>query len=105
MGMMKFSVPHTLSQEEAQKRLEALIAHWSQKYGIQHRWTGPTASVSGKVMGMNLDASVRVSGQSIDGETSDPGILLRGQAKKYLEERLRKYLDPARSVADLHKVD
>jgi hypothetical protein len=101
MGMLKFTVPHALSKDEARSRLEALLRYWADKYGVQQSWSGDTAQVNGKVMGIQMQASVAVQDRAVDGEASDPGLLLRGQARTYLEEKLRWFLDPARSLADL----
>jgi putative polyhydroxyalkanoate system protein len=101
MGMLKFMVPHTLSKEDARARMEALLRHWADKYGIQQSWSGDTAKVNGKVMGIQLAATLTVQDRAVEGEASDPGMLLRGQARKYLEEKLRSFLDAARTLADI----
>lgn len=101
MGMLKFQVSHRLSKEEAQARTEKLVQHWVDKYGISARWTGDEATFEGKVMGVSLTASLKVAAGSVGGEAKDPGMLLRGTAKKYLEEKFAAYLDPATKLADL----
>src|SRR5439155_24628167 len=92
MGMLKFEVPHTLSKDEAKKRVEALVGYWSKKYGVKAAWTGDSATLSGKAMGVSLDANLTVTDARVGGEASDPGILLRGQAKKYLTRKFGDYL-------------
>ena len=52
---------------------------------------------------MHLVASLRVSDTQVGGEASDPGMLLRGQAKKYLTEKFAHFLNPAIPLADLDK--
>jgi hypothetical protein len=44
-----------------------------------------------------------VEASRIAGEASDPGMLLRGQAKKYLERKFAEYLDSSRSLEQLIK--
>lgn len=105
MAMMKFEVPHSLSQAEAKKRVEQLLQYWGGKYGVKASWVGEAAQVSGKVMGINLDASFQVTDRSIQGEGTDPGMLLRGQAKSYLQKKFSAVLDPSRSSADLGNLD
>jgi hypothetical protein len=61
------------------------------------------AKLSGKVMGIHLDATLRVTDKTVGGEASDPGLLLRGQAKKYLTHKFETWLDPKRSVEELEK--
>jgi hypothetical protein len=103
MGMMKFEVPHSLPKEEAKKRIEALTRYW-QKHGITAQWSGDNASINGKVMGVQFDAKLAVTEKSVGGEGTDPGMLLRGTAKKYLEGKFQTFLDPKKSLADLDKV-
>ena len=102
MGMIDFQVPHTLPLAEAKKRMERLTTHWA-KHGIQSSWAGDVAKLSGKVMGVHLDATLRVTDRMVGGEATDPGLLLRGQAKKYLTHKFATWLDPTRSVEDLEK--
>jgi hypothetical protein len=58
---------------------------------------------SGKVMGIALEGTMRVLDGKISGEATDPGMLLRGQAKKYVERKFAEYLDPKKSLADLKR--
>ncbi len=103
MGMLKFEVPHTLPKDEAKKRMELLTRHW-QKHGISAQWTGDAATLTGKVMGVKFDANLAVTERTVGGEGTDPGMLLRGTAKKYLEGKFSSFLDPSKSLADLEKV-
>lgn len=103
MGMIKLDFPHTLSAEEARKRVEALLAYWARKYGIRATWAGEKATMAGKAMGFAFDGWLQVNPSVVGGEASDPGMLLRGQAKKYLERKLGEYLDPKRALADILK--
>ena len=105
MAMMKFEVPHSLSQPEARKRVEQLLKYWGGKYGVQASWAGEAAKVTGKVMGINLDASFQVTDRAVEGEGTDPGMLLRGQAKSYLQKKFSAVLDPSKSAADLNNLD
>ena len=100
MGTMKFEVAHALPKADARARIEALTRYWT-KHGIKSSWAGDGAALSGKIMGLQFDAALRVTEKSVGGEGTDPGMLLRGQAKKYLEKKFSAYLDPARSLAEL----
>ena len=97
---MEFHVPHSLPRAEARARMEKLTVAWS-RHGVQSTWQGDEAHLDGRVMGMHLVATLRVTDTQVGGEATDPGMLLRGQAKKYLTEKFARYLDPATPLADL----
>jgi hypothetical protein len=102
MGNMKFEVSHSLPKEEARKRIEKLTQYWV-KHGINSSWAGDSATLTGKVMGVQFDAKLAVTDKSVGGEGTDPGMLLRGTAKKYLEGKFATFLDPSKSLSDLDK--
>jgi hypothetical protein len=99
MGMLTFHVPNTLPVEEAKTRVEALLSYWQRKYGVQAVWSGTSATLTGKAMGFSFDGSVEVLAAKIAGNASDPGMLLRGQAQKYLTRKFAEYLNPAQALA------
>ncbi|HEX8825964.1 MAG TPA: polyhydroxyalkanoic acid system family protein [Archangium sp.] len=103
MGTMKFEIPHTLSKDDARKRVEQLLKYWMDKYGVKADWSGDGAKVIGKVMGINLDANFTITDGAIQGEGTDPGMLLRGQAKSYIQKKFSTVLDPSKSISDLDK--
>jgi hypothetical protein len=101
MGMMKFEVPHSLPRDEAKKRVQQLLEHWTSKYGVKSDWKGDGAKVTGRVMGIQLDATFQITDSAVAGEGTDPGLLLRGQAKTYLQKKFGAVLDPSKSLADI----
>jgi hypothetical protein len=101
MGTMKFEVSHSLPKDEAKKRVEQLLHYWGTKYGVKADWSGDGAKLNGKVMGINLDASFVITDKAVQGEGTDPGMLLRGQAKAYLQKKFATVLDPSKSLADV----
>jgi hypothetical protein len=103
MGMLKFEVPHALAKDEAKKRIEALLAYWARKYGVKSQWTGDGAKLNGKAMGITIDATLQVAEGKVGGESTDPGMLLRGQAQKYLTRKFADFLDPKKSLGELEK--
>jgi|CXWL01.1.fsa_nt_gi hypothetical protein len=105
MGMLKFEVPHTLSVEEAKKRVEALLSAWNRKYGVKATWTGETAKLEGAAMGVSVNGHLTVFAGKVGGESTDPGMLLRGQAQKYLTRKFGEYLDPTKSLDAVTKAD
>jgi hypothetical protein len=56
---------------------------------------------AGKAMGITIDGHLTVHAQKVAGEASDPGMLLRGQAQKYLTNKFGEYLDPKKSLKDV----
>ena len=101
MGMIKFEVPHGLSKDDAKKRVEQLVDYWKRKYGVAVSWAGDAAKLSGKVMGISIDADLQISDKKVGGEATDPGLLLRGQAKSYLTRKFQAYLDPNKKPGDV----
>jgi hypothetical protein len=96
----EFHVSHALPREEARARIQKLTTTWS-KHGVQSSWEGDEAQLDGKVMGMHLVATLKVTDTQVGGEATDPGMLLRGQAKKYLTEKFAHYLDPKNPLSEL----
>lgn len=103
MGMLKFEVPSTLPIDDAKKRVEALLSYWNRKYGITSSWNGLKAQMKGKAVGVTIDGNLEVLANKIAGEASDPGMLLRGQAQKYLTRKFGEYLDANRSLDQIQR--
>ncbi len=103
MGVIKFEVPNSLPVEDAKKRVEALLGYWNRKYGVSSAWDGVSATMKGKAVGVTIDGKLSVEAARIAGEASDPGMLLRGQAQKYLTRKFAEYLDPKRSLEQVVK--
>jgi hypothetical protein len=103
MGMLKLDIPHSLQLDDAKARVGALLDYWSRKHGVKISWTGERATFDGKVMGISFNGNLTVQAGKIAGEASDPGMLLRGQAQKYLTKKFGDYLDPKKSLGDVQK--
>lgn len=103
MGMLKFEVPSTVPVDDAKARVEALLGYWNRKYGITSSWNGLKATMKGKAVGVTIDGHLEVLPTKIAGEASDPGMLLRGQAQKYLTKKFAEYLDARRSLDDIRR--
>ena len=52
MGFLKFDVPNSLPVEDAKQRVEALLAYWNKNYGVTSAWTGLSATMKGKAVGV-----------------------------------------------------
>ncbi|HEU4406027.1 MAG TPA: polyhydroxyalkanoic acid system family protein [Polyangiaceae bacterium] len=90
-----------LSRDDAKARLEALGEYFQNKHGLSVAWQGDAASVRGKYLVVTIDGTMRFEGDKVVFEGQDPGMLWRGKAKDYLSDKLAKYLDPSRALADL----
>lgn len=101
MGKMRFEVSHTLNKEDARARVEKLFRYWANKYGAQATWNGHRATLSGKVMGLSIDADVEIQESRVAADATDPGFLFREKAKKYLTEKFNHYLDPKTQLTAL----
>lgn len=98
MGKLAFDVPHSLSKDEARRRIEQLAHDWAAKYGVQFQWKEDTVRLWGKVMGMPVEADLRVGEGAVHTDATDPGFLFRDKAKKYVSEKLTYYLSATRSA-------
>ncbi|AKQ65855.1 hypothetical protein A176_002767 [Myxococcus hansupus] len=75
-----------------------MLQYWGGKYGVKADWQGEGAKIVGKVMGIQMDASFVITDKAVEGEGTDPGMLLRGQAKSYLQKKFGMVLDPSKSL-------
>ena len=103
MEKLKFEVPNSLPIDEAKKRVEALLSYWSKKYGVTIDLVRAHRDHERQSDGRVHRRRARGRGHAHRGEASDPGMLLRGQAQKYLIRKFGEYLDPRRSVDDILK--
>ena len=69
-------------------------------HGRQHTIAAATggfasaAHVAGRVMGIEINATLVVSDERIGGDADDPGLLVRGFARSYITKKLQKYMHP-----------
>jgi hypothetical protein len=105
MGSMKLDVSHALQLEDARARVTALLEYWAMKYGVKIAWAGDKATFDGTVMGITFKGHLTVQPGKVGGEASDPGMLLRGQAQKYLTKKFGTYLDPTKTLDAIKKAE
>lgn len=105
MGFIKFEVPNSLPLTDAKARVEALLSYWNRKYGLTFSWEGEGATMKGKAMGVTIDGKLAIENSRIAGEAVDPGMLLRGQAQKYLTRKFSEYLDPDKTLEQITQSD
>jgi putative polyhydroxyalkanoate system protein len=101
---MKLELSHSLSRDEAKRRIEKLAQYWSQQYGVTANWNGDSVKLNGKVKGIAFDATVQIADKVVHAEGTDPGFLIRAAATAYLKQKLADYLDPKKTDADLAKL-
>lgn len=92
MKKISFEVPNPLPTSDAKERISSLFEYWSTKYGIVSSWNGNKASLKGKAMGFIIEADLEILADRVAGSATDPGMLMRGQAKKYLSRKFHQYL-------------
>ena len=98
---MRIEESHSFTVEEAQQRLKLLVDGWQKKYGVNATWSGSSVTVSGKAMGVTIDATVKVESNRILAEGKDPGLLLRSAATNYIKKKFGEFFDPKVTLADL----
>lgn len=98
---MRIEESYSFPQEEAQQRVKALVDYWQKKHGLNVNWQGSDAKVTGKVMGVTIDATVSVQPGKVVADGKDPGLMFRGAATSYLKKKFGEYFDPNVTVADL----
>ncbi len=99
---LRIEQPHSVPVEEARERIRALGDYLSKKHGLQVAWQGEDrATISGKYLVVTIQGSVEIQSGKVVFEGKDPGMLWRGKAKDYLQNKLTRYLDPKTPVSDL----
>ena len=99
---MEIDFQYVLSDQEARSRLELLGQYLVNRHGIKVTWQDENrARFSGKYLLVKIEGELSVGNSRAQFKGEDPGFLLRGRAKDYIQGKLAKYLDPAVAVADL----
>ncbi len=99
---MQIDFKHDLAEADARARLEALGEYLHNRHGIKVTWTDPSrATFSGKYLVVKIDGELTVAPGQVKFRGHDPGFLWRKRATEYIEGKLRVYLDPTKSLADL----
>lgn len=91
---LQFDEPHGFTTAEARERIQLMFKYWSERFGVTSAWEGNRGNFSGRMFGLHFEGWMVVDGQRVSGMTSDPGFLLRGPARDYIDRKLKKYLHP-----------
>jgi len=96
---MHFEYPHSLPDAEVRARIEALGDYLSNRHKIAVTWDGDRAIFQGKFKRLvKIAGEMRLQSGMIEFAGKDPGRVWRGQAVKYLRDKLDTYLDPSTPV-------
>ncbi len=99
---MEIDFQYVLSDQEARSRLERLGQYLVNKHGIKVTWQEENkARFSGKYLLVKIEGELSVGNSRAQFKGEDPGFLLRGRAKDYIQSKLAKYLDPKIPLAEL----
>jgi hypothetical protein len=99
---MEIDFQYVLSDQEARSRLELLGQYLANKHGIKVTWSDESrARFSGKYLLVKIEGELSLANSRATFKGEDPGFLLRGRAKEYIQGKLAKYLDPKTAIADL----
>jgi hypothetical protein len=99
---MEIDFPYVLSDQDARTRLDLLGQYLTTKHGIQVTWIeAAKARFSGKYMMVKIEGELSLANGLAQFKGEDPGFLLRGRAKDYIQGKLAMYLDPKTQPAEL----
>ena len=91
---IRIEQPHAYTAQEARVRLSYLLDYWTERFGVTQQWSGNTVLVTGKVLGIRVEAWVQVQGHRIWALAVDPGPLMRRAGERYIRNKIAKYMHP-----------
>ncbi len=99
---MEIDYPYSLSDQDAQARLQILASYLANRHGIKVTWVDPNrAKFNGKYLVVKIEGELSMGAGHARFKGEDPGFLWRNRAKDYIQEKLAMYLDPKTAVAQL----
>ena len=98
---MKFEYTHTLSNDDARSRMEALGEYLTNRHGIRVTWDGDRGVFRGKYLVVNIEGEMKFGDGIIHFDGKDPGLLWRKKAVGYLKRKLEMYLAPGTPLDEL----
>ena len=99
--MLTLDEPYDCADDVALARMHALADYWLAKYKIETRWTGTKASIRGKVLKVKFDGNIAVENGSVSAEVKAGFLAEKLGGKKYVQRKVREYLDPGVSLEEL----
>jgi len=99
---MEIDFKHELTPADARARLEVLGEYLLNRHGIKVTWTDDgRARFHGKYMVVKIEGEMRCEPGLVKFRGEDPGFLWRKKATEYIGGKLKAYLDPKTTLADL----
>ena len=89
---LNVKVSHAFTRDAARERVAELLRYWDVRFGVKSEWHGFRVFLTGKVVGIAIRALFEVEDGDVVAMAEDPGTLLSGTARRYVEAKLRKYL-------------
>lgn len=102
---MEITKEHNFSQDEAKSRIELLLAYWKDKYGLAYTWTDQKATVNGKVKGIEFDGSLEVESARVCADIDVGFLAEKLGGRQYVEHKVDTYLDAAKDLDALSRLD
>jgi len=94
MPKMSMTIPHSLGQAEATRRIQGLAESLKQEHAgqysdLQERWNGSSGEISMKSMGFNVGARFNITDTAVDIEGDIPMMALpfKGQIEQMITEK------------------
>ena len=99
MPSIKFSVPHSLTEQEAAGRLQNAIGDLKQKFGdriqnLHESWTDHRGDLSFEAMGFRVSASILIGSNSVEfnGQIPMAALPFKSRIESTAKERLQALL-------------
>lgn len=91
---LNVKVSHAFTKDLARERVSQLLAYWGRRFGVKSEWHGFRVFLTGKVLGIAIKALFEIEDGTVVAMAENPGVLLSGVAQRYVDGKLRKYLNP-----------
>jgi hypothetical protein len=99
---MEIDFKHELPLADARARLEVLGEYLHNRHGIRVTWADESrARFQGKYLVVKIDGQMTLEQGIVKFRGEDPGFLWRKKATEYIAGKLKSYLDPKTTIADL----
>ncbi|MGZ5285379.1 MAG: polyhydroxyalkanoic acid system family protein [Kaistella sp.] len=99
MPAIEMSIPHNLTQEEAQRRIQELLPKMKSDFAgqvkdLREEWNGNTGKFSFTAMGFSVSGTLTVNDSSVDldGDLPFAATLFKGKIKSVIEEKAQQIL-------------
>ena len=99
MSNLKMSIPHSLPEEEALKRIKALLGNLKEEQkdlieNVNEQWDGNSGNFNFTAKGFDLSGTIDVKPESVDIDADLPFALtfFKGMIKNVIDEKARELL-------------